>query len=427
MSALAALNKSLSTVGPAGPAREAFARANSNTGRNVYLAMDQERTLAEAEALTGRFPQAEQRPALFGVPVAIKDCFDVAGFPTTCGSRFYAGKLGIAQADSTVAARLRHAGAVIMGKTHLHQLAYGITGENKEYGDCLQPRDPLQLTGGSSSGSAASVQEGSAIAAIGTDTGGSIRVPAALCGLAGYRSTLGLGGEEAWEGGWHLAASFDTLGWLFRDLRDGPVLAAALLGVKPVAAPKDVIVAAVAGPFLDDCEPPVREMYNGWQDDLRGDGVQIEAFAPDFWADTREIFGGIQAHEAAAIHRGNFEQFEKTIADRLAWGASLSAATIEDLRQRHATFRSHMDRLLERYDFLMLPCAPISKMPAGMDHSASRLSILRYTTPISLAGMPAVVLAAPGGGVQLVAARGNDARLLAFAANLKTRNATLPS
>jgi Asp-tRNA(Asn)/Glu-tRNA(Gln) amidotransferase A subunit family amidase len=427
MSVLAALKNSLSTVGPAGPAREAFTRANSNAGHNVYLAMDQERTLAEAVALSDRFPQPQQRPALFGVPVAIKDCFDVAGFPTTCGSRFYAEKLGIAQADSTVAARLRQAGAVIMGKTHLHQLAYGITGENKEYGDCLQPRDPLRLTGGSSSGSAASVQEGSAVAAIGTDTGGSIRVPAALCGLAGYRSTLGLGGEEAWQGGWHLAASFDTLGWLFRDLRDGPVLAAALLGVKPVAAPKDVIIAAVAGPFLDDCEAAVQVMYNGWQETLRSGGAQIETFAPDFWADTREIFGGIQAHEAAAIHRGNFEHFEKTIAERLAWGASLSVATVEDLRKRHAAFRAHMDRLLEQHDFLMLPCAPISAMKAGVDHTASRLSILRYTTPISLAGMPAVVLAAPGGGVQLVAARGSDARLLAFAASLKTGDATLPS
>jgi aspartyl-tRNA(Asn)/glutamyl-tRNA(Gln) amidotransferase subunit A len=271
------------------------------------------------------------------------------------------------------------------------------------------------------------VQEGSAFAAIGTDTGGSIRVPAALCGLAGYRSTLGLGGEEAWEGGWHLAASFDTLGWLFRDLRDGPALAAALLGVKPTAAPKDVIIAAVAGSYLDDCEPAVREMYNGRQEALRSEGAQIEAFVPDFWADSREIFGAIQAHEAAAIHQGNFEHFEKTIADRLAWGASFSAAAIEDLRKRHVAFRANMDRLLDQYDFLMLPCAPISAVPAGMDHSASRLSILRYTTPISLAGMPAVVLAAPGGGVQLVAGRGNDARLLAFAASLKTGDATLPS
>jgi aspartyl-tRNA(Asn)/glutamyl-tRNA(Gln) amidotransferase subunit A len=427
MSVLAALKKSLSTVGPAGPAREAFARANSNAGHNVFLAMDQERTLAEAEALSARFPEPEEWPSLFGVPVAIKDCFDVAGFPTTCGSRFYAEKLGIAKADSTVAARLRQAGAVIMGKTHLHQLAYGITGQNTEYGDCLQPRDPQQFTGGSSSGSAASVQEGSAVAAIGTDTGGSIRVPAALCGLSGYRSTLGLGGEDAWQGGWHLAASFDTLGWLFRDLRDGPVLASALFGVKPVAAPKDVIVAAVAGPYLDDCEPAVREMYNGWQETLRRGGAQIEAFAPDFWADSREIFGGIQAHEAAAIHRGYFDHFEKTVADRLAWGASLSAATVEDLRQRHVAFRARMDHLLEQYDFLMLPCAPLSALRVGVDHAESRLHILRYTTPISLAGMPAVALAAPGGGVQLVGARGSDARLLAFAASLKTGDATLPS
>jgi aspartyl-tRNA(Asn)/glutamyl-tRNA(Gln) amidotransferase subunit A len=245
--------------------------------------------------------------------------------------------------------------------------------------------------------------------------------------LAGYRSTLGLGGEEAWQGGWHLASSFDTLGWLFRDRRDGPVLAAALLGVKPVAPPKDVIIAAVAGPFLDDCEPAVREMYNGWQDTLRSEDAQIEAFTPDFWAESREIFGAIQAHEAAAIHRGNFEHFEKTIADRLAWGASLSEATIEDLRKRHVAFRANMDHLLDQYDFLMLPCAPISAMAAGVDHSESRLHILRYTTPISLAGMPAVVLAGPGGGVQLVGPRGSDGRLLAFAASLKTTDATLPS
>jgi aspartyl-tRNA(Asn)/glutamyl-tRNA(Gln) amidotransferase subunit A len=425
MSALTELQNSVSTRGPAAVARESFARSNSNAGRNVYLAMDQERTLAEAEALTARFPQSEKRPALFGVPVGIKDCFDVADYPTTCGSRFYAAKIGVARADSTVAARLRQAGAVIMGKTHLHQLAYGITGENSDYGNCLQPRDPLRFTGGSSSGSAASVQEGSAVAAIGTDTGGSIRVPAALCGLAGYRSTIGLGGNEAWEGGWHLAASFDTLGWLFRDLRDGPVLAAALLGVKPVPAPKDVIIAAIGASFLHDCEPAVLAMYDGWQDQLRRSGAQIEIFAPDFWTDTREIFLGIQGHEASALHRGNFEHFEKPIADRLAWGASLSAATVTDLRKRHSVFRDQMDQLLEQYDFLMLPCAPMSALAAGADHSAVRQNILRYTTPISLAGMPAVVLAAPGGGVQLVAARGADARLLAFAASLKTGDATL--
>jgi Asp-tRNA(Asn)/Glu-tRNA(Gln) amidotransferase A subunit family amidase len=396
-------------------AEEAFARANSNAGRNVYLAMDRERTLAEAGALEARFPQ---RPLLYGVPVAIKDCFDVAGYRTTAGSRFYAEKNGIAQADSFVAARLRQAGAVIMGKTHLHQIAYGITGENPDYGDCVQPRDARILTGGSSSGSAASVQEGSAVAAIGTDTGGSIRVPAALCGLSGYRSTLGLGGPETWQGGLHLAPSFDTLGWLFRDLRDGPVLAAALLGVPQVPAPRSVTIAVAGESFVEDCEPAVLDVYRRRQEELRRGGATLRVFEPDFWADTRDIFFPIQAHEAAAIHHGNFDHFERSIAERLAWGESLPAAEIEALRRRHAAFRAQMDRLFEQYDFLILPCAPVSALAAGADHSTARQRILRYTAPGSLAGTPVVALTAPGGGVQLMAARGADAPLLAFAATL---------
>ena len=141
--------------------------------------------------------------------------------------------------------------------------------------------------------------------------------------------------------------------------------------------------------------------------------------SPDFWGDTREIFLGIQGHEASALHRGYYDHFEATITARLAWGASVSEATVEDLRQRHAAFRRQMDLLLEQHDFLILPCAPMSALPAGIDHSATRPKILRYTTPASLAGTPAVTLAASGGGVQLIAARGADARLLAFAATQK--------
>jgi Asp-tRNA(Asn)/Glu-tRNA(Gln) amidotransferase A subunit family amidase len=415
MSPFTPIQTSLSARGPVQLAEEAFTHANSNAGRNVYLAMDQQRTLEEAQALNARFPK---RPPLFGVPIAIKDCFDAAGYPTTCGSRFYAAKNGIAQTDSAVVARLRQAGAVIMGKTHLHQLAYGITGENSEYGDCVQPRDAALLTGGSSSGSAASVQEGSALAAIGTDTGGSIRVPAALCGLAGYRATIGLGGEQMWDGGMHLAVSFDTIGLLFRDLRDGPALAAALFGLEQVAPPENVGIAAVGESFLHDCEPAVLEVYRDCKTELRRSGAHIREFEPDFWDDSREIFFGIQAKEASALHRGNFDHFERPIAERLAQGAALSDATIADLRLRHAGFRQRMDELLQQHDFLMLPCAPMSALLEGADHSISRPKILRYTTPASLAGTPAVVLAKPGGGVQLIAARGSDARLLAFAASL---------
>src|SRR5258706_10685778 len=141
----------------------------------------------------------------------MKDCFDLEGFRTTAGTRFYAEKNEIAREDSAVAKRLRAQGAVITGKTNLHPLAYGITGENPDFGDCLQPADSNLLTGGSTSGGAASVQEGSAVAAIGTDTCRSIRGSPAPCGLAGYRASIGL----AWDlgllrGGIHPPQSFFT-------------------------------------------------------------------------------------------------------------------------------------------------------------------------------------------------------------------------
>src|SRR5271156_5209242 len=201
-------------VTPREVTEQALARANSNAGKNVYIALNVEQALREAEELPARFPGAA-KPALYGLPVSLKDLFDLQGFPTSSGSRFYAERHGVALEDSAVAARLRAQGAVIVGKTHLHQLAYGITGGNPDYGDCVQPGAPQWLTGGSSSGAAASVMEGSALAAIGTDTGGSIRVPAALCGLTGYRASIGF---ADWTGTAHLAPSFDTMGWLFRDL-----------------------------------------------------------------------------------------------------------------------------------------------------------------------------------------------------------------
>lgn len=417
-------------VGPREAMRDALAHANSNAGKNVYLALDAKRAMAEAEELPARFGDAaggREKPPLYGLPISLKDCFDLAGFPTSCGSRFYAEQSGIAGADSAVATRLRAQGATIVGKTHLHPLAYGITGENPEYGDCLQPRDAARLTGGSSSGAVASVQEGSAIAAIGTDTGGSIRVPAALCGLAGYRASIGLTHERAlWRGGVHLAQSFDTLGWLFRDLRDAPLLAEALFGLRVAAsAEMRVRIACVGGDFLRDCDADVLAVFAQWQKRLRERGATLAEIDVAWWDESMEIFAPIQAHEAAAIHTartgGDFSHFERPIAERLAWGASITDAEIERLRARHAMFRQRMDALLTAHDYLILPCAPVSRLIAGADNSDARGKILRYTTPISLAGMPVVALPADdrdGAGVQLVAVRDTDAQLVAYAAQL---------
>ena len=418
-------------IAPREAMRDALAHANSNASKNVYLALDAKRAMSEAEELPARFGDSvggeREKPLLYGLPISLKDCFDLAGFPTSCGSRFYAEQSGVVSTDSAVATRLRAQGAAIVGKTHLHQLAYGITGENPEYGDCVQPRDPARLTGGSSSGAAASVQEGSAIAAIGTDTGGSIRVPAALCGLAGYRASIGLAHERAlWRGCVPLAQSFDTLGWLFRDLRDAPLLAEALFGLRvPASGETRVKIGCASGDFLRDCDADVLDAFADWRKRLRERGAAITEIEVAWWDESMEIFAPIQAHEAAAIHAartgGDFSHFERAIAERLAWGASITDAEIERLRARHAAFRARMDALLAAHDYLILPCAPVSCLIAGADHSGARGKILRYTTPLSLSGMPVVALPAPdrgGAGVQLVAARDADARLVAYAAQI---------
>jgi Asp-tRNA(Asn)/Glu-tRNA(Gln) amidotransferase A subunit family amidase len=293
------------------------------------------------------------------------------------------------------------------------------------------------LTGGSSSGAVASVQEGSAVAAIGTDTGGSIRVPAALCGLAGYRASIELArNRNLWRGGVHLSQTFDTLGWLFRDLRDAPLLASALFGLEITGAPSEapspsataIRIGCVHTAFLHGCEEIVLDGFAKWRSALQTiTHPKIAEFDSSFWDEALEIYAPIQASEAAAIHmpatRGDFSVFEKSIAERLAWGASLPADSIAKFRQRHEQFRNRFDALFAEFDFLIAPCSPVASLAIGANHANARKAILRYTTPGSLAGVPIVTLPAPGGaGVQLMAPRGADARLLQFSAEFGSRN-----
>jgi aspartyl-tRNA(Asn)/glutamyl-tRNA(Gln) amidotransferase subunit A len=418
-----------SQTDPTTVAKQAASQANGNASSNTYITPFTTESFHRAVQLPRLFPDPQNRPALYGVPISIKDCFDVAGSVTTCASRFYAQHNPAATKNSWVAQRLLDSGAILTGKTHLHQLAYGVTGENADYGDCLQPRDATLLTGGSSSGAAASVQEGSALVAIGTDTGGSVRIPSALCGLAGYRSSLGVSrGEERWAGGYHLARSFDTIGLLFRDLRDAPALASAIFDIALVPPPNAVRIGYVTNDFLHDCEAEVLNAYEAWKQQLIKSGAKLAPFDTAFWSDTPSIYSPIVASEAAAIHRGHFQHFEPIIAERLIAGASTPPADLQHQYARLQQFRQQMSALFENFDFLIAPNAPVSKLRAGQDHTASRKAILRYTTPASLAGLPAVTLpgenlgAASGTGVQLLAAPMQDAPLLAFAATLSSKH-----
>jgi aspartyl-tRNA(Asn)/glutamyl-tRNA(Gln) amidotransferase subunit A len=417
------------SLSPSQLAESALANSNRNAGRNTYIWQDSAWTRGEAARAESMPPSAagpfgDGRSALWGLPISVKDCFALAGSPTSCGVHFYRDRDGKAACDSWLVERLRASGAVIVGKTHLHPLAYGITGENPEYGDCAQPRDPGALTGGSSSGAAASVQEGSAVVAIGTDTGGSVRAPAALCGLAGYRATLGRGD---WRGGSHLAESFDTFGWLFRDLGDAPFLGALFAPVQTTPARRFSSFAYVDDSFLHDCEPEVVASFRAVIHTLQPLGLEGRIIDTTWWTEAVEIFAPIQASEAARLHAGNFDRFEPAIRDRLKWGAGLSASEVSTLRLRHAAFRARMDELFAEHQLILLPSIPVARLAVGADHSQTRARLLRYTAPFSLAGVPTIAIPCGHGGMQLAAARGDDESLLALAAEIGARTKTATS
>ena len=405
------------TLQPTALAREALACANQNAGHNTYLWRDEAWTLAEA-ARVEKAAATCANALLWGLPVSVKDCFDLAGAPTSCGVQFYRKHNGIAAQDSGLVARLRAIGAVITGKTHLHPLAYGITGENPEFGDCVQPGHLDRLTGGSSSGAAASILEGSAVAAIGTDTGGSVRAPAALCGLAGYRSSLGRGD---WHGAGHLAQSFDTMGWLFRDLEDAPILGRVFAPDSAPDARSFEQFATINPSFLNDCEPEIASAMDDIAKDLEALGLHRSSFDPGFWADSFEIYAPIQATEAARIHDGHFAQFEPAIRERLEWGARITDAELTLLRERHAEFRARADALFTSHQLLVMPASPVAVLAAGAEHSETRARLLRYTIPFSLAGVPVVTVPCTVSGMQLAAARDNDESLLKLAQALGRR------
>lgn len=407
-------------ISPVALAAEALQSANRNGGGNTYLWRDPDWTLEEAaramampRGIGGRF--GDGRGDLWGVPVSVKDCFDLAGAPTSCGVEFYRELNGIAQRDSWLVEQLRQAGAVITGKTHLHPLAYGITGENPEFGDCEQPGNPGALTGGSSSGAAASVLEGSALAAIGTDTGGSVRAPAALCGLAGYRASIGRGD---WRGGAHLASSFDTMGWLFRDLEDGPLLAEIFVPGKTNVRRKFKKFAVVHDEFLHDCEPAIVNGLRTVSRELEALGLESMKVDVGLWASSFEIYAPIQAWEASRIHAGHFDRMPPAIRERLEWGAQITNAELAQLRRRHAEFRARVDELLQDHELLLLPSSPVARLEMGADNSQARSRILRYTTPFSLASVPVVTIPCRVGGMQLAAARENDESLLELTARI---------
>ena len=276
---------------------------------NAFITVLRDQALEAARAADEARAHGRVLGPLHGVPISLKDIIDVRGVPTTAASAVRRGH--IAGADAVVVERLRAAGAVIVGKTNLHEFALGPTNDDSAYGPVRHPRDEQLSSGGSSGGSAVSVVTGMAWGSIGTDTGGSIRIPAAACGVVGLKPSIG---EVPTDGVVPLSPTFDHVGPLCRTVADARLLFEVLTASKPSAhaapsAPRGLRLGVPRAYFLDHVDPAVAASFERACGRLMQSGVTIEAVTIPHVTDTAPIYVTIALAEAAEYHAS-------TIAER---------------------------------------------------------------------------------------------------------------
>jgi aspartyl-tRNA(Asn)/glutamyl-tRNA(Gln) amidotransferase subunit A len=338
-----------------------------------------------------------------------------------------------ATADAPLIARLREAGAVLIGKTNLHEFALGTTSDESAWGPARHPADPARAAGGSSGGSAAAVATGMGLGSIGTDTGGSIRIPAAACGVVGLKPTFG---EVPLDGVVPLSTSLDHAGPIARTVEDAGLLWEALTGGKvgapPVAA--GLRLGLLSGYFGDPLAPDVRHALDAALEALRGAGVVIVPLSLDGAEEIAAAYIDVVLPEAAAWHTSHVGAPESAytpgVWTRLARGRDVPAVRYLAALETCRRLARAVDGLLGGVDALVTPTLPILAPPVGaadidIDPAAPgpvpiRAAMLKHTQPFNMSGHPAISLPVPAQGLpvglQLIGARRATGRLLGLAA-----------
>jgi aspartyl-tRNA(Asn)/glutamyl-tRNA(Gln) amidotransferase subunit A len=363
-----------------------------------------------------------------GIPLGVKDLFDTAGIVTTYGSAIYREHIPKRTAEAVL--RLERAGYVVVGKTNLHEFAYGISSENPHYGPVRNPLDPTRMAGGSSGGSAAALAALMCDAALGSDTGGSIRIPAACCGVVGFKPTYG---AVPTEGLFPLSPSFDHAGPLARTAGECAAIFAALTGGRMPArlALADVRVGVVES-FFAYCAPAVERAVRAALAQLPG-ARPVEFPAPDAFGAAPMFLA-----EAAAVHRATFparaREYGADVAERLERGRRVSAVEYLACREELAAFRASAAAVFGKVDLLAVPTVPCVAPPlgtatieAGGRSFPTRDIMTRNTRPFNNLGWPALALPCGiteeglPGSVSLIGKPGDDALVLAAGAALEAR------
>ncbi|MBB4614148.1 AtzE family amidohydrolase [Novosphingobium taihuense] len=389
----------------------------------------EERALAEAAAVDALVARGDDPGPLAGVPYGVKDLFDVEGLPTTAGSAVLAGAAP-AQGDAEAVCRLQAAGAVLVATLNMDEFAYGFATINATYGTTRNPHDPARLAGGSSGGSAAVVAAGLVPIALGSDTNGSIRVPASLCGLYGLKCAHG---SLPVAGTYPFAESFDDIGPFTANLADMALVWGVLRGEAVPEWTGDVRIARLGGRFHENADPAQLAAI----DAIAAHAPLVEL--PDI-ARARSAAFLITAFEGGHLHRDTLAtramDYDPAVRDRLIAGALLPDELYGRALAFRADFLARLEGLIADFDVLVAPAtpcsAPLIEDPRIMIDGAlspARADLGIHTQPITFTGLPslAVPLHRPGAlplGLQLIGKPGGEGALLALAARLENEGLT---
>ncbi len=372
---------------------------------------------------------------LAGIPVAIKDLFETKDVRTTAGSLFF--KDYVPAQDAIAVQKLRNAGALIMGKTNTHEIALGVTTANPHYGITHNPWDPTRIPGGSSGGSAVAVATGMSLAALGSDTGGSIRIPASLCGVVGLKPTFG---RVSVRGVIPLSWNLDHVGPLTRSVEDAALILQVLAGYdaedpfcinQPVddypAHVEDEIkglrVALAVGRFIEDADAEVLEAVQQAGRVFEKSGAKVEIVDVSFLRQAAQANGLMTPADGAAFHRERLnnapEKFGADVRLRLETGRDFTSTEYILARRTQTEMKRRMEIFFEQFDILLLPSTPITApLIEGNDAVEQARRLTRFTSPFNLTGLPA--LSVPCGfskdslpiGLQIVSRAWNESTVL---------------
>jgi aspartyl-tRNA(Asn)/glutamyl-tRNA(Gln) amidotransferase subunit A len=386
--------------------------AGENPRLNAFYEIFADSARAEADRATRELRSGQDRGPLHGIPVGIKDLFDVAGSVTTAGA--HPGfRPPPTTEDCDVVARLRSGGAVLLGKTALHEWALGLSTNNEHFGPTRNPWDPSRIPGGSSGGSAAALAAGLTPLALGTDTGGSIRVPAALCGVVGLKPTYGL---VSLRGVTPLSRSLDHAGPMASTVEDAFLLLEGISGFRRMPAPLPRVL-LWEGSLVAETEPEIQRL-------VRAAASLLGPPAPVDLGDVKEVREAntvILYSDAAAYHeerlKAHPDWFGRSLRDRLPAGLAYRGVDYARARDVQRAWIARLGDLLGEDGVLALPATMVPATPIGDPDGADLARIMtRLTTPFNLAGFP--VLALPVGkvrglpvGMQLVAGPGQESLL----------------